>query len=259
VVCLGDSTTQGYFRDADTYPRLLESALRSRSPGRPVEVLNAGVQGYTTAESLINFELRFLPYRPDVVIVCHGRNDLKASLAPGFQPDYSHWRHHLLPPQPVFFDHLPAWFDLSATYVLFREAALRREELSRWQQSQLTTLSDFQSDFAGLATFRRNLRSIVSVARGEGVEPVLMTFYFQPSVETPEIRVAARGIELQNDIVRSLGKELGVTVVDVARELEADPALTFDDIHFTPEGNRRRVEILLRRLAESGIIPRGAQ
>jgi hypothetical protein len=84
-----------------------------------------------------------------------------------------------------------------------------------------------------------------------------MTFYFQPSVDAPEIRKVAEGIAQENDVVRELGEELGGLVVDVAGELPADLTVTFDDIHFTPEGNRRRAEILLRQMVASGIIPSG--
>jgi len=254
VVCLGGSTTQGYYEDGDTYPRQLETMLRRRLPGRTVEVLNAGVQGYSTAESLVNFEFRLLPYRPDVVIVYHGMNDLKASLAPGFRSDYAHWRRDLLPPRPLVVDRLPAWLDVSAIYVLSREAVLARSRKTQWQRSLYDAWPDFQSDLAGLQAFRSNLRSLVAVARGSGVSPVLATFYYWPMVDTPEARKTARGISSQNEVVCALGRELSVPVADIAQEMPRDASLTFDGIHFTPEGNRVRAEILLRTLEQSGII-----
>ncbi len=250
VVCLGGSTTQGYYEDADTYPRQLETMLRRRLPTRTAEVLNAGVQGYSTAESLGNFELRLLPYRPDVVIVCHGMNDLKASLAPGFRSDYAHWRQHLLPPQPLAVDRLPLWFDVSAIYVLSREAALARARRGAWEESLYDARPDFRSEPAGLEAFRSNLRSLVAVARAADVQPILATFYYFPLVDTPEARKTASGISSQNEVIRALGGELGVPVADVARDLPHDASLTFDGIHFTHEGNRRRAEIFLRILEE---------
>ena len=258
VVCLGGSTTQGYFEDSDTYPRQLEGLLRRALPGRTVEVLNAGVQGYSTAESLINLQFRLLPYRPDVVIVYQGMNDLKASLTPGFRSDYAHWRRHLQPPQPLPADRLPRWLDLSAFYVLGREAMLRRREKTQWERSLYDGRPDLRSEPAGLEAFRANLRSIVALSRAAGARPLLATFYYFPMVETPEARRTAQGLALQNQVVRELGRELGVPVAEVARGLPQDPSVTFDGIHFTPEGNRRRAEIFLQTLGRAGIIPPGA-
>ena len=259
VVCLGGSTTQGYYEDADTYPRQLETMLERRLPTRAVEVLNAGVQGYSTAESLVNFEFRLLPYRPDAVIVYHGMNDLKASLAPGFRSDYGHWRRHLLPPRPLAVDRLPLWFDVSAIYVLSREASLVRSRKTQWQRSLYDARPDFQSDLAGEDSFRSNLRALVAVARAADVQPVLATFYYWPLVDTPEAGRIASGISSQNEVVRQLALELQVPVADVARDVPHDPSLTFDGIHFTPKGNRQRAEILLRTLEESGIITPGVE
>jgi len=255
VLCLGDSTTQGYYEDRDTYPRQLEARLRARLPARTVEVLNGGVQGYTTAESLVNFEFRLLPYQPDVVIAHHGMNDLKAALAPGFRPDYAHWRQHLRPPEPLLLDHLPTWFDASAFFVLFRETLLQRAGASRWEETGLDTPPDFQSDPSpGRAVFLRNLRSLVAAARSAKVQPILSTFYYAPSVDTPQARKIAEYLGEQNEGVRALGRELGVPVADVARDLPADRALTFDDMHFTPEGDRLRAEIFLRTMEQEHII-----
>jgi len=265
VVCLGGSTTQGYYEDGDTYPRQLETMLRSyesydrRLAAKTVEVLNAGVQGYTTAESLVNFELRLLPYRPDVVIVCHGMNDLKASLTPGFRSDYSHWRRHLRPPRTLLFDHLPILFDASAFYVLAREATLARARRGAWEELLYDARPNFGSEPAGLETFETNLRSIAAVARAADVQPILATFYYFPLVDTPETRKTAVGIRSQNQMVRALAQELGVPLADVARDLPHDASLTFDGIHFTHEGNRRRAETFLRTLEESGIITPGAR
>lgn len=50
ILALGDSQTFGFgVRDGETYAAVLERLLRERT-GRPVEVLNAGVPGYGTAD-----------------------------------------------------------------------------------------------------------------------------------------------------------------------------------------------------------------
>lgn len=75
VVSLGDSFTAGYeVRAEDTFSAVLERTLRAE--GMDVEVLNAGVSGYSTAEAALYLERELLRYEPDLVLVSFYGNDL---------------------------------------------------------------------------------------------------------------------------------------------------------------------------------------
>jgi hypothetical protein len=76
VVCVGDSSTFGFLnREEECYPRLLEECLAGRGKGRRVEVVNAGVSGYTTLQEALALKLRVLPLAPDVVVIQCGHNN----------------------------------------------------------------------------------------------------------------------------------------------------------------------------------------
>lgn len=76
VVCLGDSITFGEgVRYEDTYPVLLATMLDKRMPGRSVEVMNAGVQGFGTNDAAVFFLRRGLSFKPDVVTLGFFLND----------------------------------------------------------------------------------------------------------------------------------------------------------------------------------------
>jgi lysophospholipase L1-like esterase len=76
ILCIGDSVTFGFNVDqADAYPRQLEALLRRRYPGRPIEVVNAGVPGWSWVQGLRFFEVYGARLRPDLVIAAHGTND----------------------------------------------------------------------------------------------------------------------------------------------------------------------------------------
>src|SRR5262249_28259663 len=60
-----------------SWPYVLGERLKKRFPGRPIEVVNAGTPGRTTADSVVNVALRVLPLHPDVLIVMEGVNDQK--------------------------------------------------------------------------------------------------------------------------------------------------------------------------------------
>jgi lysophospholipase L1-like esterase len=75
IVSLGDSYTVGYEVDvAETFSAVLERELRGR--GYEVEVLNAGVSGYSTAEACLVLERELFRYAPDLVLVSFSANDL---------------------------------------------------------------------------------------------------------------------------------------------------------------------------------------
>ena len=84
ILGLGDSFTFGSgVRDADTFLRRLELAL-NRSPGRPgdgYEVLNAGVQGYSTRDEVLYLEQRWLALQPDLVLIVFYVNDAYSDAA----------------------------------------------------------------------------------------------------------------------------------------------------------------------------------
>lgn len=73
VVFLGDSLTAGYGLPEDqAFPAVLGNLLRDE--GRPVEVVNAGVSGDTTAGGLARVDW-LLEQNPQVVVVGLGGND----------------------------------------------------------------------------------------------------------------------------------------------------------------------------------------
>lgn len=73
VVFLGDSLTAGYGLGGEqAYPALVEKRLEEE--GIPIEALNAGVSGDTTAGGLARLDW-LLSQKPDVVVVGLGGND----------------------------------------------------------------------------------------------------------------------------------------------------------------------------------------
>ncbi|MFQ6103263.1 MAG: SGNH/GDSL hydrolase family protein [Candidatus Glassbacteria bacterium] len=75
IVCMGNSSTFGWGAHPDScYPRLLEHSL-SEKLGRDVEVINAGVPGYTSLQGLTLFKNEILKLSPDAITLAFGAND----------------------------------------------------------------------------------------------------------------------------------------------------------------------------------------
>jgi lysophospholipase L1-like esterase len=93
ILCIGDSITFGFGVDQPApYPRRLEALLRARHPGLAVEVINAGVPGWSWLQGLRFLEAEGLAMRPDLVVQAHGSNDM-------FFPAQITDRERLTPPR----------------------------------------------------------------------------------------------------------------------------------------------------------------
>ncbi|WP_294966331.1 GDSL-type esterase/lipase family protein [Sulfurimonas sp.] len=74
VLAFGDSLTHGFGATQDTsYPAYLQEKSGLR-------VINAGINGETSAEGLLRLPFLFKE-KPDVVILCHGGNDILQKLS----------------------------------------------------------------------------------------------------------------------------------------------------------------------------------
>lgn len=82
VLSLGDSHTQGYeVDDHCTFSAIIETYLQRR--GRNVEVMNAGVSGFSTAEELALLENGGIKYAPDFVVLGFFANDFQDNINAG--------------------------------------------------------------------------------------------------------------------------------------------------------------------------------
>jgi lysophospholipase L1-like esterase len=92
IVALGDSCTFGWgVPESGAYPEALGRALRDR--GLNVEVINAGVPGYTSLQAARLLRRDLLPLRPRIVTLCFGWNELwPARGQPDVAQAVSGWR-----------------------------------------------------------------------------------------------------------------------------------------------------------------------
>lgn len=90
IACLGDSVTQGCFElywkangDMETvfqqeyaYHHYLKTLLGQLYPSVPINIINAGISAGNAQHGLERLERDVLRYRPDLVVVCFGLNDV---------------------------------------------------------------------------------------------------------------------------------------------------------------------------------------
>jgi len=241
LLCMGGSTTAG----PHSWPSKLKLELEKRR-GSPVEVINMGVGGWTSAESLVAFTMLGQSFSPDVVILHHANNDMSPLRYPGFRPDYAHYRHpismekdelgmwHL---RQRFSDSIDKAFMVSSVYGYLRLWVAGEGRISNDLQSLTTHDTEVTAEnwYENAGVFQRNLRTIGVVAQGIGATTVLTTLphritdMHDPSWE--------ERLETMNELVVRLGQEEGWPTVPLHAE-SWDPELFEDMVHMTDEGAR---------------------
>lgn len=267
IVCIGGSTTFGtaVTDDDRSYPAQLERLLRHESEqGRVIddrrfEVLNAGVSGYNSADSLINFELRLLALEPDAVISYEGANDGNIIQTRRFQTDYSHMRRappllELSPIERFLLGHVRTYAHL----VRGTDPQAQLGALANWVfvpgHEQLKVRTRTWINEEGLGTFLRNMRNLVAVARAHGVLPVLCSFAVKdPAIDSSESYLAPFIIR-SNAGLADLAAELDVPLLPVAEKLNGQTDLYDDWMHLNDRGSLRHAEVVLAAASSQGLF-----
>lgn len=281
IVCLGGSTTYNPFIEAPSqaFPAQLEAALHARGFTQ-VRVVNGGVPGYRSWESLLNLQFRVLDLEPDMVFVYHATNDTFARLV--WPPEaYRGDNTGVLSGssraerERSFFHASNVLRMLSIRFGEGRSPARLGTTFGEWAEtargpifsSQVTAgrypsgLFKRQSVRKLLATnppryFQRNLEHLVLVAEHHGVVPVLSSFTAceckQDASSRPEILAAIREM---NEVTRGVAETSGTPFLDLDIEFPRNPALFEDSIHVNAAGASRRGEIVAQMLTERDLVP----
>ena len=251
VFCLGDSCTAGdLLPDFDeTYPRQLERLLRKRHPDRAIEVVNAGVGGYSSFHGRLWLEREILACEPDLVVVYFGWND--------------HWPARVAGPDKEvsgsWSEHVRSWLSwsrlLSLAIRAYHVAAAKQVVVRSGGEPKLVIPEMAGPRRVSIRDYEANLRAIVAMVREREGHTVFVT--------APSSLAVAKGAEANwsdpdavaklvalharyNEVVRRVAAEEGVGLVDAASEFARDPdalkllvRLPYDYIHLSAEGYRR--------------------
>ena len=234
IACFGDSITFGYgASDDETYAARLAQALGSR-----VEVVNAGVTGYTSHQVLGLLRRVGGEVSPDVALFCIGWND--ATKRPVDDRTYARSLGLAMEVEGVA--------SYSYLYRAAKNLYLRRATREWKDPPRVPRVS--------LQRYRENLDAVVAFCRAHGTEPAFIDLPRRRRVgDAPFDR--SYSAEL-----RALASALRVTLIDPG-ELGLDTPLAsnekyfIDTLHFSREGHAYLAELLSRELVARKLFSRG--
>jgi lysophospholipase L1-like esterase len=273
IVALGSSTTYGNGVTAEeAYPAQLENILRDTYGYTNVEVVNAGVGGYTTWEDLVNLQFRVLDLQPDLVIFYEATNDITLRL---IDPRYYNglnmirgiWHTEAKPlPSSTLYRFL-------AINLGWMQDPSALEERMRPTVEIKTCIYDqaFCKDFNMTKRelfhlnqpiyYERNVRNIVAVARMNGIQIMFSSWAYFPDplpnnvahyMTQPERQEA---VAEHNTLLQRIAEELEVPFYDLGANIPYNPDFWTDGRHLTPLGTHEQAFEYAVFLVENQLLP----
>jgi lysophospholipase L1-like esterase len=266
---IGGSTTAGLnLNFQENWPGRVGDWVQDRLPGKTVRTINAGVPGFDTAMSLGNLALRVMPFSPDVVVIYHAYNDLKAIRGDvPFHPDYTHihTRPYGFGPEP---NPIVGLLHKSMAYVRLRNQYREYRRKADFEKGLLgnagTRLDRIPSEAE--ETFSQHIRSMIAISREGGARVVLLSFatLHDPSLDfnsaevlekldnrkkvelvamaqfTPGLTIPAvfEGLRQYNAALARIAAQEQTEWVDMAKAIPHDDQFFVDRVHFTAAGAR---------------------
>lgn len=280
IIALGGSTTfdASVAGDENAWPARLEHWLRQLAPGLAVEVINAGVPGYTILDDLIRLQAELHAYSPDIIVLYQAHNDLATAVWRGTRDAPKTRRPDEVRP-------LTPWRRwLAAHSLLYHKLRARWSRLfpgdrGGWTDGAAGDTSRLRRAIADGATqFGRDLGSFLAIAREFGICVVLPETHHVSGVGTLEEHdpaalrawhrtlsgtppgIALEAYERYRQVLHAVAGRGGAAVVPGAPfELRGPQYFAREDpIHFSSAGADRMGRFLAEALVDSGVLDAGA-
>ncbi|AFH50180.1 GDSL-like lipase/acylhydrolase domain protein [Ignavibacterium album JCM 16511] len=241
IFCLGGSTTEFKDKNGRDWPSLTEKLIKERYKIDSIKFYNLGKQWYTTQHSLINYIQNLRKFKPDVLLVMHNINDLLVNADfsrfsnGAFREDYGHF----LGPEA-----------LMIKYGSLAEFIYNNFKLLWYRPKPFDVDTDY---FPGLNSFKRNLTTIIELAKLDGTKVILMTQpnIYKSGMSDKELKsltmlnkeaigdgkrwtydTAFRGIIAYNDAIKEISVFMNVPLIDLDKVVPKNLDYFYDDVHY---------------------------
>ena len=232
ILALGNSCTFGWgIEYGSTYCCQLQKILSAKYPSKKIEVINAGVPGYSSHQGKIYFANELLALKPDMVLIMFGWND-QWPAGKGICDD-----DQRMP--SAFVLGLQNLASRTKLYQLARKVAISLAD--RGEAPMLDDISGMQR--VSPDCFCNNLKEIVKTAKAHNIKPVLLIppvaclkNYFTGSISDFHRRHARYQAEIKRAAEYTFTDYIDLQeAFDAYRDLFDDAQA--DPVHFNRQGH----------------------
>jgi len=229
IICIGDSVPFGVSPDVtkteQAYPAVLEIILKTKTR-KNIEVINAGVPGYSSLQGLRYLKRDLVQFEPDLVIAHFGPNDGATAFffSDKEQPILPRW---LIKTQN-FLCRSKTYSFLNAVFFYFKYKKVRTPSFKRRVSEE---------------DYKNNLSAIADLGEQAGFATV-----FLPSIQYKDAIGIFQVYSLPEDVVQISGYKNRFQKEPVPK------SLFWDNCHFTEKGHVLTAEIIAEALLENGYI-----
>jgi len=242
VLVTGDSHTDGLCANGESFANRLEAQLATHRPGRVVEVLNAGVSGYSFYNYLGSLE-EFLHERPDAFVVAfYSGNDFLDMVKP------RHYFERTAPPPrtQAYWERLQAAQAVSAQeVVIVLNQLLYFQAYPQEAEMALQAAIEVCSEIARSCAEHGIRLILVHIPPGYRVEGEL-----DPALARARDRLELSKFDLGSfdrlaDRFIGAAREQGIEVIDLREAFGAErERFYWSDRHINLQGHERIAELL---------------
>lgn len=266
IVSVGGSTTYSTGTSfEESYPAFLQSILRDDYGYSNVEVINAGVSGYTSWEILSNFAFRILELEPDMLIYYGAVNDLVV------RERLSNDCYRGLNPQRGLNGYRGLFVERNAELpasALYRLTAIQ----FGWMSNPLSLDASFEPSRVecdpdpGSTTleerlvmntpiyYERNIRNVLTLALAHNAQPVMSSWAYNVEADRPELW--RQSITQHNDVTRQIAEDMDIPYLDLAAEFPVNSSYwELDGVHLVASGAYEQASRYAAWLDDLGLLP----
>ncbi len=255
IVSLGGSSTYGTrVYTKDSYPYLLEETLRqSTYTEKTINVINAGLGGYSTPNIISLLSGKIVHLNPEIIIFYVGFNDAWTRLMfSGFKLDYSHAQKSWVEPDFAFWRY-SKFLDIVAGKLGYPSAKPHIHSIA-WQQmsgSPDTNLSNSSVD-----AFRANLMTLIGITRTHGSIPILVTQAtdFRNHPLPANNKEWMQALEQHTKVIAQVANSMSVDLIDVRSPMTNRKEYFLDVLHMNRTGNKQRAKIIADYLIQNKLM-----
>jgi lysophospholipase L1-like esterase len=250
VLALGNSCTFGWgVRWEDTWTNQLQNILGDSLSDTQVEVINAGVPGYSSHQGRLYFETELIDLSPDIVLIMFGWNDHFKAGRGISDAEQQPPRNLILTVQ-----------NLLSRLHLYQFA--RKVVLSLSEEQKPERLDDIQGKRrVPLPAFAYNLTSIINTARANNIKPVLiippiasLANYYGAGPARSDFHTLHRSYQ---EKIIEVGRSQNVQVVDMQKAFDQHNDLfndaRRDPTHFNSRGHAVFAAEIVRHLLSTSV------